>query len=383
MDQQILFVDDDSNLLAALNRRLRKQFDLELAVGPAQGLVIAEQEGPFAVVVADMRMPGMDGVEFLQRIRDMSPDTVRIMLTGNADLQTAIDAVNEGNIFRFLTKPCPYEIMSAALNAGLEQYRLVIAERELLEKTLMGSVKVLTEMLSMASPLAFSRSTRVRSYVRHIRQQLKLANGWQFEIAALLSQIGSVTLPPDTLERVYAQASLSAEEQEMYAAHPKVGSTLLANIPRLAPIAQMIAAQQQPFKVFPPPENMTEEASNIALGSQILKVVLDFDQLVVSGVPHREALAVLRARREDYNPKIVATLDSFHLDSIREIIKMVRVRELATGMIAHEDIAAKSGLLLVPKGQEITYPVLERLRNFSRRSGVVEPFRVVVPQQSK
>ena len=74
--------------------------------------------GPFAVVVADMRMPGMDGVEFLQHVKEMSPDTVRIMLTGNADMQTAIDAVNKGNIFRFLTKPCPYETMTVAVNAG-------------------------------------------------------------------------------------------------------------------------------------------------------------------------------------------------------------------------------------------------------------------------
>lgn len=376
--RKVLFVDDDSNLLAALNRRLRKVFDLELAVGPEPGLMILEQSGPFAVVVADMRMPGMDGVEFLRHVKEMSPDTVRIMLTGNADMQTAIDAVNKGNIFRFLTKPCPYETMTLAVNAGLEQYRLVTSERELLEKTLMGSIKVLADMLSLSSPLAFSRATRIRGYVRHIRQELKLPQGWQYEIAGLLSEIGCVTLPPDLLERVYAQAPLSEGEKAMFNAHPQVGSQLLANIPRLNSIAQMIAAQQKPFNVFPPVEQMTEDAQMIALGAQILKVVLDFDQLVTSGVPQREALAVLRAHSGTYNNDVVKALDAMRFEKVEEVKKTVRVRDLSIGMVAHENIEAVNGLLLVPKGQEITYPVLERLRNFSKRIGVVEPFRIVI-----
>ncbi|HFB52386.1 MAG TPA: response regulator [Anaerolineae bacterium] len=380
-EEKVLFVDDDSNLLAALNRRLRKTFDLELAVGPSQGLMLLEQSGPFAVVVADMRMPEMDGVEFLRRVKEIAPDTVRIMLTGNADMQTAIDAVNRGNIFRFLTKPCPYDTMTMAVQAGIEQYRLVTAERELLEKTLMGSIKVLADMLSLASPLAFSRATRIRSYVRHIRHELKLTNGWQYEIAGLLSEIGCITLPTDLLERVYAQAPLPTAEKEMFESHPQIGSKLLGNIPRLQTVARMIAAQRKPFKVFPPEEQMTDEARTIALGAQILKIVLDFDQLVASGVPHREALAVLRARRDDYNNKIVTALETMRFEKIGQIVKVVRVRDLSIGMIAHEDIEAVNGLLLVPKGQEITYPVLERLRNFSKRVGVVEPFRVMIQQE--
>ena len=380
MTQKILFVDDDSNLLAALNRRLRKKFDMEIAIGPEQGLMVLEQVGPFAVVVADMRMPGMDGVTFLRRVRDISPDTVRIMLTGNADMQTAIDAVNEGNIFRFLTKPCPYEVMDVALNAALEQHRLVVAEHELLEKTLMGSIKVLADVLSLASPLAFNRATRIRSYVRHIVRNLQLTKGWQFEIAALLSEIGSITMPTDMLERVYAQAPLSADEREMFDTHPAVGSRLLANIPRLESISQMIAAQQKSLNVFPPQEKMDDDAKHIALGAQVLKVVLDFDKLVLSGIPYREALAVLRAKQDEYNAKVVIALESLKFEEISEVVKTIFVKDIRTGMIAHQDIEAENGLLLVPKGQEITYPVLERLRNFYRRVGVAEPFRVLIRQ---
>src|SRR5438132_13303250 len=105
-----------------------------------------------------MRMPGMTGVELLIRVRQTTPDTVRMILTRNADLQTAIDAINNGPIFRFLTKPCAPELLARTVAAGIEQYRLVTAEKELLEQTLRGPVTVLTEVLELANPKAFDRA---------------------------------------------------------------------------------------------------------------------------------------------------------------------------------------------------------------------------------
>lgn len=381
MNKKILFVDDDSNLLSALKRGLRKQFDLSVALGPQLGLEMVSQMGPFAVVVADMRMPGMDGIEFLSHVRSIHPDTVRMMLTGNADLQTAINAVNEGNIFRFLTKPCPQETIIGAVEAGLEQYRLVTAERELLEKTLMGSLKMLSEILSLVNPLAFSRATRVRRYVQHIgAQRHHPDNWWEFEVAALLSQIGCVTLTADTLDKVYAQVPLSDEEQQVFAAHPNVAYNLLTKIPRLEPIAQMIANQQKPFFMYPALPTLQGEERDMAFGGQILKVVLDFDRFVIKGMTKQEALTRLRQHPEEYSPELVDALSTFHMDEVSEIVKMVRVKDLKTGMIADRDIRAQNGLLLVPAGQDITYPVLERLRNFARQIGVVEPMRVRVQE---
>src|SRR5829696_4359 len=135
---KILCVDDERNVLEAYQRSLRKEFHIEIATSGAEGLAAVESQGPYAVIVSDMRMPGMDGIRFLAKVKEKAPDSVRIMLTGNADQQTAIEAVNEGNIFRFLTKPCPPETLAKALSAGLQQYWLVVAEKELLEKTLSG-----------------------------------------------------------------------------------------------------------------------------------------------------------------------------------------------------------------------------------------------------
>ncbi len=189
MSEKILLVDDDSNILEGFRRTLSREFLMETALGGEQALKLVADNGPYAVVVSDMRMPGMDGIQLLIRIKSVSPDTIRIMLTGNADMETAVDAINEGSIFRFLNKPCNKEVMAKTLTAALVQYRLVTAEKQLLEHTLSGSIQVLTEVLSLVNPTAFSRAERARRYIHHIVTKMKLGNPWQYEVAAMMSQL--------------------------------------------------------------------------------------------------------------------------------------------------------------------------------------------------
>src|SRR5262249_51713717 len=152
------------------------------ALGPEQGLELLSKAGPYAVIVSDLRMPGMNGIQFLAEAKAIVPDSIRIMLTGYADTSAAIAAVNQGNIFRFLNKPCVGEVLNHTLLAALEQHRLVTAERVLLEQTLRGSIEVLTEMLSLSSPDVFSQTARLRECVRHISQRLECQDGWRFEV---------------------------------------------------------------------------------------------------------------------------------------------------------------------------------------------------------
>lgn len=307
MSEKILFIDDEPNVLATYKRHLRKQFHIETATSGEEGLEAIDRQGPFAVIVSDLRMPGMDGVEFLAEAKERAPDSVRIMLTGYADVETALEAVNEGVFFRFLIKPCQLETLVKALEAGIARYQLVTAERELLEKTLKGCIEVLTEILGMVNPVAFSRATRIKHYVRDIAVQLQLSNLWQLEVAAMLSQIGCIILPADILDKMYAGESLTEDEQELFSSHPSVGSNLVANIPRLEPIASMIERQQESFRAqLLLPETSPEYT--VVLGSQILKVALDLDQLVVGGLSPKAALAELHKQPDEYNPEVVAAL---------------------------------------------------------------------------
>lgn len=172
MHKTILFVDDDELLLKAVSRSLGSRYDLETALGPEKALErIREGGGPYAVVVSDLKMPGKDGISLLEEIRALNPDTIRVVLTGYADLHSAVAAVNRGHVFRFLTKPCDDETLATVLDDCLRQFDLVTAERELLEKTLKGCISVLSETLSLVNPVAFGRANRVNRFARAIAQQ--------------------------------------------------------------------------------------------------------------------------------------------------------------------------------------------------------------------
>ncbi len=300
--EKILCVDDEANVLASLKRALRGRFDVQTAGGGREGLEIIESSAPFAVVVADMRMREMDGIEFLTKVQNLAPDTVRVMLTGNADMETAVRAVNEGNIFRFLIKPCPAKALIQAISAAAELYRLIIAGRELLEGTLRGSVKVLTDVLSLVNPVAFGRASRVCHYVKHITERLGLENAWEFEVAAMLSQIGCVTLPAETVAKISTGQELADHEKKMLASHPAAGAKLISSIPRLESVAEMIAGQAAPCEG-------PQCGDEVAIGAQMLKVATEFDKRVTRGIPPSAALAQLRGKPEEFASEIVGALE--------------------------------------------------------------------------
>ncbi len=376
MSKKILFVDDEQNVLDSLRRQLRKKFQIKTALGGQEALQSIKKEGPFAVIVSDMRMPEMDGIQLLTKVRGIAPETVRMMLTGNADQETAVAAVNEGSIFRFMTKPCAVELLVNSLNAGLEQYRLVTAEKELLNKTLNGSIKVLSEILSLVNPAAFSRSFRIKNYVADIVKKLHLPGLWQYQIAASLSQIGCITLPNDIIDKVYDDVPLSHDEEKMFAAHPLAGARLLANIPRFEVISQIIANQLVPFEDFGPvPEDRLGKA--IRLGAQILHLTLAYDQLILNGSSHAFACQTLRGQIGQYSPQLLKTLTVIMGEGTKDIIRKINILDLQAGMILNQDMEAKNGLLIASKGQEVSYPVMERLRNFSNTIGIAEPFEVI------
>ena len=167
-----------------------------------------------------MRMPVMSGAAFLNQARRISPNAVRLLLTGYSDVDAAIRAVNDGQLFRFLTKPCPPDELLRACAAALGQHRLLVAEHVLLAQTLRGAIKALTDVLALTNPAAFGRGTRLKTGVGLLAQQIGMSDAWEVEIAALLLQLGAVTLPDATAEKLYSGAALSPEEQKMVAGVP-------------------------------------------------------------------------------------------------------------------------------------------------------------------
>ena len=382
MGEKILFVDDDQNILAAYRRQFRGQFPLETASIGQMGLEFLLHEGPFAVVVADYRMPGMDGIQFLRRAREIAPDTVRMMLTGYAELNQAIDAVNEGSIFRFLTKPCPSDTLTQALLAALVQYRLIFAERELLEKTLSNSIRLFTEMLSLVNPVAYSQMLRLRKIVQIIKNNLQEArlDAWMYEMAAMLSQIGCVALPIELLEKLARGEAINQTEENMFASHPLIGFKFLERIPRIGTVPMMVRDQQKNFSDFQRNSQTTPSQRQAELGAQILRVALDYDLHVRQGKNHDQVVKLMGEYIRKYNPDVVKALGQQAILGKELKASTVTVKDASLGMIANEDIYAKDGGIVVRQSQEFSLPVLERLRLMVRTVGVFEPFRVLVPE---
>ncbi len=382
MSKKVLLVDDEPNVLSAVKRQLRKKIDISTAESGREALSIIKNKGPFAVIISDMRMPEMDGIELLKKVKKAAPETVRMMLTGNADQQTAIDAVNQGSIFRFMTKPCAPELLEKSVAAGLEQHRLITAEKELLNKTLNGTIKVLTEILSLVNPAAFSRAYRIKNLVREIAKKLNLPNLWQYQIAALLSQIGCITVPSDTLNKMYDGIGLTSAEEEMFKSHPAAGAKLLGTIPRLGNISRIIEEQQQPYKKFAVlPHDPNEET--VIVGGQLLHLAVDYDQLLFIGYSHEKACKTLEQRPREYNPDLLAALKGIEAAKMECVTKRVRVMELHSGMTVNQNVLTKNGILIVAKGQEVSYTVIQRLRNFAGTIGVVEPIEVTIFQKQE
>lgn len=366
MSDPILLVDDEQSILDGLRRQLRGRYQVETAAGADLGLAAMAKQ-PFAVVVSDMRMPGMDGAHFLSVVRERQPDSVRIMLTGQADIDAAIQAVNMGNLFRFLTKPCPPDALVAALDAALAQHHLLTAERELLEKTLSGSVRVLTEILALTNPRAFGKAQRMRRVARKLADAVHHPSPWQVELAAMMSQLGVMTIPPDVLDRAEAGIELRDDERRMLAGMPEVTARLLANIPRLEPCARMIASAGAAD--VPSGDDAT------ARGARILRLMAEYESMVASG---RSAVSVLTdLRRQGYPLAAIEVLSALEAEPVNHQHATMSIRDLRPGMTLEEDVRAKNGVLLVARGQELTHALLERIMNFNRLVGVTEPIRVL------
>lgn len=352
--EKILFVDDEPNILSTFTRNLHKLFNVHGALGPEEGLAAVRQKGPFAVIISDLKMPVMDGITFLEHVREIHPDTVRIILSGHGDFDTALDAVNRGSVFRFLTKPCPPETLLAVLREGLKQYRLINAEKELLRGTLLGSIKVLVDVLSLVSPEAFGRSERIRSLVGQLGKRLNEANLWQLDVAAMLCQLGCVGLPEELLEKVMQDKELGKEELQIYRMHPGIGAGLLSNIPRMANVAELIAHQHDAY------------SPDIPMGARILRVALDYDKLEQQGMNSRDAMATLIARNKEnrYDPAILDTLKALLVEQEGGEITLMRIDHLEPGMILAQDLVNAEGTLLMTKGQPITEYGLKLLKAF-------------------
>ncbi len=377
--ERILFVDDEPAVLSAYRRTLRQLSGVETASSGAEALELIAQQPPVAVLIADMHMPGMDGVALLSETKRRSPDTVRIMLTGASDAGIAATAVNQGEIFRFLAKPCQPESLARAVADALRHHRLVIAERSLLEQTLNGSISLLTDLLSLIDPDTFGFAEGLRRPIRQLCAQLGVAEPWAVEMAAMLAGIGRLTVPPEVVLGQREGRALSAAERDTIARIPEIGSMLLAQIPRLEEVGRIVLYQHKRFDGGGfPPDSVRRES--IPIGARILAVVRDAAQAQADGLGPSESLLLLAGRDGAYDPAVIeaarACLIPAGTGIVASELREIPLRELRIGDQLRRAVLGGDGIVLVGPGTIAGAPLIERLANFQRLVGIREPLLI-------
>ncbi len=377
---RLLCVDDERQVIDGVSLQLRRAYDVVGATSGEAALELLGKDRAFSVVMSDMRMPGMDGATFLARAREIAPDSTRILLTGHADFAHAVAAVNEGGIFRFLTKPCPPADLRRALDAAVEQHRLVTAERVLLEQTLRGCVKTLTDILALTSPLVFGRASRIRATALDVARHAGMTETWALEVAVMLAQLGAIPVPEEVLVKEHSGAKLTPDEEEMLERARQVNDRFLANIPRLETVRAIVDLSGGGDGS---PRSTAKPTPQVVVAAKMLRMAADFEALESRGETPARALDLMAGRTGQYEPTLLTALRAVRANHAAEgAILEIRARSLVHGMVFVDDVKTTSGALLVARGFEVNSSFLERVRNFG--AGYVrEPVRVMVPKRER
>jgi CheY-like chemotaxis protein len=354
---KILCVDDEPRVVESLAVQLRHHFEVIAANSGLEALRILKAHGAPAVIISDMRMPVMDGATLLKHVKQLYPDTTRILLTGDTGRDAAIAAVNEGQIFKFLTKPCRTEQLRAAIDAGVLQHRLIVAEKVLLQETLIGCIKALIDVLAITNPVAFGRSTRLKRLATGLAEAVGIPGFWQLEAAAMLSQIGYISLPTELVEKLYYDKRLTSEERVLADGAPQVARKLLGKIARLEPVLEILDIVWQ--ITTDSPEGLIKQ------GADCLRLILEYDSCTTQGASIDIAFNKVRAPQGRHDPIVINALEQLVADSAGpQDVFEIAVGNIKPGMIFIDDLYTHIGTLLVPKGFEVTEAFLERSRNF-------------------
>jgi putative nucleotidyltransferase with HDIG domain len=315
---RVLFVDDEPAMLESLRRSVRREFAADVAMDADHGLDCLRRTGPYCIVVSDMRMPGMDGVEFLSTVRTVSPESVRVMLTGCDEMEVAVRAVNDGRIFKFLNKPVPTEVLLACLRTCLAHYLDERAQKDAMASTIhaleqldIATLTAFARAIDANSPWTAGHSERVTALALRIAHVMGLpAKDLQIvHRGGLLHDIGKIGTPPAILDK---PGKLEAWENEIMQNHVKVGIRILEPIDCFRDMLCVIAQHHERFDGSGYPAGLA--GKQISLHARIVAVADAFDALTSDrpyrkGVPQEKAIEILKENSgTQFDPKVVEAL---------------------------------------------------------------------------
>jgi putative two-component system response regulator len=385
-ESSILLIDDTPANIDIIAEILKREYQVRVVTSGELALKIANSKNPPDLVLLDIMMPGMDGYEVCRRLKaeEKTKEIPVIFLTCKGEVEDETKGLSLGAV-DYITKPFEPAIVKARVKTHLALRKAEEELQDLLSQTLVGSIRVLIELLSLVKPEVFSKASRLRRYVKGITGDLAIKDAWQYELAAMLSHIGFISLHDEIINKVINGQELSDEEEKIFHKYPAVGAALVSRIPRMGTVAGMIERQQIPFSNVATGRDLLK-SDPFVLGGQMLKVVNDYDQLISRGLPPDVALKQMSNDKMTYEPTLLNKLkEVLNVQQSERYSLELKVSEMREGMILDEDIYSSSGpkVLLVAKGTEISNSRLSRLHMLEKIGLVTRPIRVLVLGEDK
>ena len=393
----ILFVDDEPLILKAIENSLfrrRKVWSMKFAIGAQEALEILATT-PCAVIVADMRMPGMDGIQLLREVKEKYSNIIRIMLTGTADIQTAIDAINTGEVFRFLSKPTTTKTLEDAIEAGLKQVRLIEAESRLLRETLTGTINLLYDLMASIDPGGHSRGLWMRDTVREVAQSIDILKGrWEIEVAALLSQVGAISLPRELLKDRLSGDDEKSDEKDCLSGDDEksdesqlsnlileTGTELVGRIPYLEAVSKIIRYQHKRFDGSGFPEDSVA-GHDIPLGARVLKILHDFRKYDKQYHNRYRIQTRMRSVPGVYDTELMELIIPicplpYGVEAEENDRLELYAKDLKVGQKLLSHVRTVDNVIVVGAGNRLSPTFLARIKSLAANTGIQEPIVVL------
>jgi len=379
---RVLFVDDQAEVLENLQIHVSEICDPMVAQTAEEGLEIFKEHGPFTIVVSDQALPGMNGADFLAMVNRRDPYCSTMLLTGHGAYSDAMQAVNDGHVFRLLDKPYSPQALRDAIQAGIRQRQLVESEKILLQETLVGAVNALTETLATVKPLFFGRAQRVKRLAGEMARYLNFPHVWQVETAAVFSQLASITLPEEEAENVFQRKRLVPKVEKLVHKFPEVIDHLLGNIPRLEEVREILdclMVNEEPYRA--------DDKTLVFQAYEILRAALEYDYIETEGHDSEIALATLKGGKKAFQPEAVEAMSQLlHKSKTRYLVNELAMSELEVGMRLAQDLKLETEMLVAPKGTDISRHFLQVLHNYEscyERSPFPKLIKVFVKETEK
>ena len=321
---KVLVVDDEPAVLRSLARMLKPVFHVVTETHSERSLERLETDGPFAVVLSDLKMPGLDGVELLNHCRFAAPAASRVLLTGNADLESAMGAVNSGRVTAYLTKPIGGEELRCVLDDAVEQHRRSVAERVALHGTIAGASDALLEALRMGNPPAYQAASRTKALTGRYLERHPVRDQWQIEVAATLMHLGHLALGAELSANFAGRQDLSGAEALLARSVPAFTIELVRRIPRLEEVVDIIRHQPKDFES----SRVTHGPEGLPFGSRLLRIIGDIVGLEARGIESRRVATELRARAGAYDPDLLERVLPIYAEAVEIAIDLTDERLL-------------------------------------------------------